>query len=259
MIDSHCHLDFAALQERFDEHLERAAEAGVRGWIAPGCHPRQWKDLVELAGRSLPSDAKIWPCVGLHPWWVGEEDDTTALADELKQAFETVGAVAIGECGLDSKLAPRGVPEQMGAFETQLAVAKELEVPLVLHQVGAEHQFMQCIERVGLSAAGGVVHGFSGAESWARALIQRGLHLGIGMAITRPNREKLRRVVSQLPLDRLLVETDAPDQAPHRLERGEGRPIHLLDVCRSLAELRSEELSVVQAVTAENARRLFFC
>lgn len=256
MIDSHCHLDFPALQERFDEHLKGAARAGVRGWIVPGCHPRQWKEMIEVTRRDLPADAKIWLCVGLHPWWVAQEDDT-ALADDLKQAIEATRAVAIGECGLDSKSAPEGIPEQMGAFEMQLAVAKELELPLVLHQVGAEHQFMQCIERVGLSAAGGVVHGFSGDESWARVLIQRGLHLGMGLSITRPNRKKLRRAVTNLPLDRLLVETDAPDQAPHGLDRGEGRPIHLVEVCRTLAELRGEELSLVQAATTESARRLF--
>lgn len=271
MIDSHCHLDFDALADDLRPLLQDARAAGVEGWLVPGCDPSQWRRLRRLKKQH---DEDFWFAVGVHPWWVHQNGSVASeeaddgpqerqllkpedVAVVLERAAQDMEVVAIGECGLDSKGAPAGVPEQLPVFEAQLAVAKDLRAPLVLHQVGAEQQFLQCLDRVGLSATGGVVHGFSGDLDWARTLLERGLYLGVGVAATRPNRKRLREALTELPLERLLLETDAPDQAPHGSRRGQGKPVHLRDVCRALAELRGQPVDAVERVTAANTRQLF--
>jgi len=122
--------------------------------------------------------------------------------------------------------------------------------------VGHRDIFLTSLGRVGVPARGGVVHGFGGDTSWGRALVKLGLYLGLGPALTRPSRAKLQKAAQELPLDRFLVETDAPDQ---RLSGalGFGRPADLAEVCRTLATLRGSSAEQVATVTAESARALY--
>ena len=169
MYDSHCHLDFPELAGDLDEHLTRARALGIEAWHVPGCGPSQWPRLTpvsDIAGVSIG--------VGVHPWWVDEvlspsEEDPGALSRALDDAMQRLaaelrarGAAALGECGLDRPRARSGGPSrerQRLVFEAQLALARELELPVVLHVVGEHGAALELLERVGDLPAGGVVHG----------------------------------------------------------------------------------------------------
>lgn len=249
MFDSHCHLDFDELLPELDMHLERARAQGVCGWFVPGTCPEQWRGLVHLARTD------VWVGVGLHPWETEHEWNIDALMGQLREAAWELGAVALGECGLD-KFRGGTIERQISIFEAQLKLASELELPVILHQVGHREAFLRSLERVGLKGTPGVVHGFGGDAGWGRALTSRGLFLGVGFAITYENRQKLRRAVSEIALEHLLLETDAPDQKPMGT-RGAGSPADLVAVSLALAQLRGVAPSVVAEATERSARALF--
>lgn len=250
MFDSHCHLDFDELVSERVGVLAAARQAGVLEWFVPGCGPSTWASVQVLA-----SEPGVVVGHGVHPWWAHEVSDPQATWDQLAVALAGPRVVALGECGLDGVRADR-VPleRQQQLFEAQLALAGELGLPVVLHQVRARDAFLSSLGRVGVPAAGGVVHGFSGDAAWARALTDRGLHLGIGPALLRRGREGLQRVVAETPLEHLLVETDAPDQG---IDGARGRPADLARVVAEVARLRDQDPLAVGQATAENARRLF--
>ena len=252
MFDSHCHLDFEALAPRLQEHLGEARRAGVSAWFVPGVTSRTWRGLKDVEGLS-PSH--IFIGVGQHPYWSSEIQNIEEFSQELRSASRNLGAVAIGECGLDKK---RGgeLEHQIGLFEAHLAVARELQLPLVIHQVGAREEMMKSIKRVGLPDARGIVHGFSGDENWGRALTSRGFKLGIGPAVTKTHRKRLRETVVALELDDFVLETDAPDQS---VRSGDlvGRPIDLVAVCQEIAQLRQCDEEQVGACCSSTARRIF--
>jgi TatD DNase family protein len=272
MFDSHCHLDFEALEPDLPVLLAEARAAGVGGWLVPGVgeHAHAGQDRVA-------AHADVYLATGTHPWWAIEVLDVEAELSALEERARRCRAVAIGECGLDLKRPGAAELEHQSAlFEGQLRLARELDLPVVVHGVGAREQLLGALERVGLPSAGGVVHGFGGDLDWGRALIRRGLLLGIGCALTRPGRERLREAARVLPLEALLVETDAPDHHPERPASAEqhggssgetalearprraerGTPRDLVEVVGALAELRGLSPEVVAAATAASARRL---
>jgi TatD DNase family protein len=131
-----------------------------------------------------------------------------------------------------------------------------MERPVVLHQVGYREEFLRVLQRVGLSEAGGVVHGFGGDATWARALVSRGLLLGVGVSVTYESRKKLQSAVRETALDRLVLETDAPDQRPPGVKRA-GVPADIVAVCCAVAELIGSSPEVVAETTYGTARALF--
>lgn len=249
MFDSHCHLDFPELSPNLRQHLDQARAGGVRGWFVPGCHVDQWESLPDLVALT----SEIFVGIGQHPYWSQGVTDVPQLIERANRAARELGAVAIGECGLD-KGRGADLSLQMEIFEGHLALARELSLPVVVHQVGAQRELLRSLERVGLPPSGGVVHGFTGDVSWGRALIARGFHLGVGTQVTRPNRRRLRDAVSALPLDRLLLETDAPDQSP---EKRPGVPSDLLVVRDTMATLLGVSGQEVGRRTEASARALY--
>jgi TatD DNase family protein len=155
----------------------------------------------------------------------------------------------------------RGGPDvqQAALLRTHLLMARQLELPLILHQVGMRKVLLDCLREVGLSDRGGVVHGFSGDLAWGKALIQRGFLLGIGAGIIRKGRGRLREAVAQLPLDRMVLETDAPDQGPKSGMQAQntGRPSDLRAVAERLAELKGVSLDLVATTTTKAACECF--
>lgn len=250
MFDTHCHLDFEALGSDLKLTLNRARTAGVTGMVVPGCHPEQWKCLARFS--DVP-DVRV--AAGLHPWWTLEETDVTSLVSTLQAAMVSLKAVAVGECGLDRG---RGasLEKQQALFEGQLVLARELNLPVIVHQVGAAEQLFESLKRTGVPPAGGVIHGFSGDASLGKALISRGFTLGVGCAVTRAHRKKLRQALPELPLEHLVLETDAPDQAPFG-KGAPGAPEDLALVLTEAARCMGRSREEVQTVTEFNARRLF--
>ncbi len=265
MFDSHCHLDFPEIFGTLESELAGARAAGIEGWLVPGCEPSQWARLEAFA--RVPG---VRVALGLHPWWAPRviaesEGALDSVVAQLATDARRFGARAIGELGLDGARVETSHPDfelQRRAFEAQLASAVELELPVVLHAVRAHGPMLQSLRRVGVPRAGGVVHGFSGSLPVARDYMALGLHVGIGCQVTSSLSRRMREAAAALPLERLVVETDAPDQRPREADgaAGEarpGRPTDLVRVIAAVAELRGLSTAEVGRATAQNACALF--
>jgi TatD DNase family protein len=217
--------------------LDRAHAVGVRAVVLPGVSSARWGFAASL-GQPM--------CVGIHPEWIATEQTT---ADALRTAAQTHGAVGIGEFGLDVRVGgPDGALAQIEQCEIHLDVAHELDLPIVLHVVrrhGAMLELLRKTER-------GMVHGFTAAPEVALDYVRHGLHVSFGPRVCDERSKKARAAAQVVPLDRLLVETDAPHAKGAR-----GEPADLVDVIDALASLREEEASAIAEATAHNARTLF--
>lgn len=243
MLDSHIHLDFYDATER-PGLVAEARALGVTGFVVPGAHPRDW-DRVAAAARE-ERDVRV--AFGIHPWFSGEISDLEGTMSELRARLGGERVVAVGECGLDrarSGAVPLSL--QIPVFEAQLAVAKEFELPVVVHSVRAESEVVAAFRRAGLGR--GLLHGFAGDAAAAARLLDAGLTLGIGPRALRSART--RDALRALPLDRLLAETDAPDTHFAGSERG--LPTDLARVVREIAELRTDPEDAVRGVLARSA------
>lgn len=266
MIDSHCHFDFSVFDADRTEILQGCAAAGITGIIVPGIQPSQWQPLLSLLtalSRSV-SPCRLWAAVGVHPWWVealqasfkGTETAVKPFCkQQLQDALAQPHVVAVGECGLDgSLLLP--LEQQLPVFEWQLQVAADVGLPLILHGHKAHNEILRLLSHY-RPAAGGVIHAFSGSEELARQYWRLGFYLGVGGTITYPRASKTRRAIRAMPLESLLLETDAPDMPLNGYQGQRNSPLRLPQIARCLAELREEPLARIQQQTTHNTRRLF--
>jgi TatD DNase family protein len=250
IIDSHCHLDDARFVDDFDEVLERATAAGVQQFVVPAVARERWPRLQRLAQQY---DC-IRPAYGLHPWFCDRphvDEDVSALAEWIANA----DAVAIGECGID--LMPNRPPleMQLPPFQAQLRLAAARGLPVIIHAVRSADLVAREIRDV--PDLRGVIHGFNGSLQQAERLVSLGMHIGIGSLITYERNQRLHEVARYLPLESLLLETDAPDQpgATHRGERNE--PAYLPETAVCLARLRKQEPETIIEACNHNAKELF--
>ncbi len=262
LVDAHCHLNSERLDATPTALLAEAAEAGVDAIVMAGVDPACWASQQALV-RAFPG--RVHPVFGLHPQVIPGLDAgaVDAALGALDALLGRCRPVALGETGLD-RLTPEAqaaLPLQEAAFAAQLGLARRHALPVVLHLLRAEAPALALLRRVGLPPRGGVVHSFSGAAPFARALVDLGLHVSFSGTLTLPQSRRLREAARAVPRDRLLVETDAPDQVPWPARQDgpprPNRPAHLRHVVAALAEARGEPFEAVAAITAENARRLF--
>ena len=262
LFDSHIHLDFFSSEIPEHEELSEqtrvigeAVASGITAFFVPGTRMNQWQKPVQLCSAPPVGGAQFYAGLGQHPYWASEVKDLEGFGTSLAESVQRVGAVAIGECGLDKK---RGgaMAHQVALFETHLSVAKELNLPCIVHCVGTQAELFASLDRVGLGPAGGVVHGFSGERSFAQALTRRGLLLGLGPAVTRTSRQRLREAVAELPEESYVLETDAPDQRVNPASP-QGSPLDLIRVAQELVNLREQPFERISEQSTRNARRLF--
>lgn len=249
LVDSHCHLDAPAFDNDRKDVLERAHRAGVHAIVLPAVTAAGWPQLRTLAA----SHAGLYPAYGLHPMFVNAH--RPAHLDALGEWLAAERPVAVGECGLDFYVPGLDTDAQMRYFDAQLVLARELGLPVIVHARKALDRVIQRIRRhPGLR---GVVHSFSGSLQQAMQLHDAGFCVGFGGPLTHPRAQRLRRVATALPLEAILLETDAPDQPgiAHRGARNE--PGFVNEICDVLAELRTTDSSTIAMATTDNARRLF--
>jgi TatD DNase family protein len=253
LLDAHNHLDRCLA---VDQTLARARAAGVRAQVLAGVDPAGWAAQAALAGQ-----LDLWATFGVHPWTAAaaRDPDVGALLAHLERALDGalgVAPVGLGELGLDRsrQVAADSLPRQERLFRAQLALARERDLPVVLHVVRAHDRALAILRRDGLPAAGGMVHSASTPPEQVGAWLALGLHLSFAGGVTR--HEKARGAAARVPLDRLLAETDAPDQAPAGRD-GPNEPAWLGDVVRALAEVHGRSPEELAAITEANARRLF--
>lgn len=249
LIDSHCHIDAAEFDTDRAEVIARAQKAGVSMQIVPAIAFDGWPQLRDVCAH-FPG---LYPAYGLHPMYLDAHhpQHLTALPEWIAREHP----VAVGECGLDFYVPGLDPDAQREYFNRQLEIAREFALPVIVHARRAVDEVISSIRRVG--KLNGVVHSFSGSEEQARQLWQLGFCLGLGGPLTYPRANRLRRLVTAMPLEQLLLETDSPDQpnCGHQGERNE--PARLPEVLQVVAQLRGESAQTVAQVTAENAARIF--
>jgi TatD DNase family protein len=223
--------------------VELAQQQGVDTWLQGGIDPSDWDRQQALATKH----PGVWPCFGLHPWWVASHSlqEVRAALDEL--AHRLPEAVALGETGLDfsSKHAHAKMP-QLWAFQFQLQLAKRLLKPLVLHVVHAHGPALEILEKEAPFPAGGLVHGFSGDGSIAKRYLAKGFLLSVGGSLLRPGFTQLKKALSTIPPQSVVVETDAPD--------GVAAPGGLVEVARAVAHLQGRTAEEVLETSSRNLR-----
>lgn len=249
LIDSHCHLDDAAFDGDRPAVLERASNAGVRAIVLPAVSARHWPRLREVAaGRD-----GLYAAYGLHPMLLPEHRPEHLA--ELAQWLERERPVALGECGLDFYVEGLERSAQLEYFVAQLRLARDFDLPVILHARRAVDEVLKHIRRYpGLH---GVVHSFSGSLQQAQRLWDLGFRIGLGGPLTYPRAQRLRGVAARLPLEAIVLETDAPDQ-PGLARRGRrNEPACIVEVLETLAELRGATPAEIGRATTGNARALF--
>jgi len=259
LIDSHCHLDFPQFDNDREAVVQRAREAGVEIIINPGADLESSRRAVALA-ECYP---EVYAAVGVHPHQA--KSVTDEVVAELRRLAAHPKVVAIGEIGLDfyRDLSPRDVQRQ--AFRQQLALAAELDLPVIVHSREAHDDVMAILTewlrdsklKAQSSKLKGVLHAFSGDRAMAERMFELGFCVGIAGPVTFLNAHRLRALVRELPLERLLIETDAPYLAPHPYRGKRNEPARVALVATAVAELHGMAETAVASQTAANARRLF--
>ena len=248
LIDTHCHLDSHEFAEDRDAVVHAACEAGVSGVIIPAVKTENFSTVRDCCLRY----PQCFPAYGMHPLFIGKTSERELvvmrewLSNELAGAFPPV---AVGEIGLDY-FAPDFDPvHQEFFFIEQLKIAQDLNLPVLLHVRRAVDQVLKCLRRI--SVCGGIAHAFNGSRQQAEEFIYLGFKLGFGGAMTYPGSTRIRQLASTLPLDSIVLETDAPDIPPVWLANGRNSPRELMAISHVLAELRS--LSVLQVLESTGA------
>lgn len=253
MIDAHCHIDFDRFDDDRAEVIARAVDAGVEHLICAGYDPAGWRKQTRVASEH----PEVSILFGIHPHvaaMYGPDDLEKALADLAPRV-----SFALGETGLDlSHYVPRGsLPRQIPAYRAQLALAREANVPIVLHILGAHGPALDIMRRDGLPKAGGMIHSFSGPAELIERYEALGLYISFAASVTRPTAKRILAAVKAVSMERLLIETDCPDQIPTGVVGGRNLPEYLPLIRDAVARVRGVEPIVVGRQSAINARRLF--
>lgn len=265
LVDTHLHLDDRRFDEDREAVLRRAREAGVRAVLTCGADlasSRKNLRLAEQVGGAGPDPhaggagaARVWVAVGIHPHEAGRCGDLDEAERSLESLASHPAVVAIGEIGLDFHydFAPR--EDQQRVFERQLDLARRLGKPVVVHAREAEEAVLAAIRRH--DGVRGVLHAFAGTPGQAQQALELGWFLGVGGMLTFQRAERMREVARRAPLERLLLETDAPYLAPVPYRGRRNEPAYVATVAEALARLRGIDVGEVAAKTTRAASELF--
>lgn len=249
LVDSHCHLDAGEFDRDRDAVVARARAAGVRAQIVPAVDAAGWPKLRDICA----SGEGLHAAYGLHPMFLDAHRDEHL--GQLREWIEREKPVAVGECGLDYFVEGLDHERQQFFFDGQLQLAREFDLPVIVHARRAVDAVIAAIRRTG--SLRGVVHSFSGSEEQARQLWREGFMVGLGGPVTYDRAQRLRRLVASMPLEHLLLETDSPDQPDAGIRGQRNEPERLAEVLRIVAGLRGESEDHIASTTTANARRLF--
>ncbi|NMT63989.1 TatD family hydrolase [Marinobacter orientalis] len=250
LIDAHCHFDFPEFDGRREAVLEEARSVGLSNLVIPGVRRSDWGRVSRVATEH----EGLYYCLGIHPWYVAEhnDDDLSAL---LAALVDHPGhCVALGECGLDRLKGD--LKDQYPWFEAQVDIATQTHFPLVIHSVKTHDEVYEVLRRKRFRGRV-LVHGFSGSYQQASKLIDLGCFIGVGGVITHPRARKTRDTISRLPVDALVLETDAPDMAPEGVPQGDNSPACLALIFNALAELRNAGREDLAHSLLGNVQRLY--
>jgi TatD DNase family protein len=249
LFDTHCHLDVAAFDADRAQVLQHTRQLGVRNILVPAIDAEHWDGLLKLC----ESEQGLYPALGLHPVFL--ESHRTEHLEQLEQYVVKHRPVAIGEIGLDYFIRELDRDAQRKLFEAQLVIARDAQLPVVLHVRKAHDEVLSCLKKT--PVPGGTAHAFNGSEQQARQYIDMGFKLGFGGTLTWERSHKIRELARSIPLDAIVLETDAPDMvvAQHAGERNS--PEYLVHCLQALAEVRNTDPEIIAEQTTANARAVF--
>lgn len=252
LIDSHCHLDFPELTSDESGVLARARTAGVAGMLTIGTRLDQFERVRAIAERH----DNVWCSVGVHPHEAKEEGQRTP--DRLIEAARHPKVVGIGETGLDFYYEHSPRAEQAESFRAHIAASRQTGLPLIVHTRSADAETGDMLEEEhGKGAFSGLIHCFSSGRAVAERALALGLYISISGIVTFKAAEELRAIVRDVPLDRLLVETDAPYLAPIPKRGKTNEPAFVAHTAAKVAELKGVSIAELEAATTDNFFRLF--
>ena len=249
LIDTHCHLTFEQLADDVEGVVARSKAAGVVGWITVGTDSQQNRNAVELAERF----ENMYAAVGIHPH--DAKDVTARTMAELKELAQSEKVVAIGETGLDFHYNFSKQPDQRRAFAAQLEIAREVNLPAIVHCREAFDETMDILEqsiRLKGPLRAVVFHCFSGSAEQAKTVLDHGFYISFTGVVTFKNAAVTRQAAKIVPTDRLMLETDCPYMSPEPMRKQRiNEPALMIHTARHLAELKNMSLSdFAEAVTA---------
>lgn len=250
LIDSHCHLDFPELAENLPECLTNMHSNGVQRALCIGVDLEHAERVIALA----ENNPMLFASVGVHPEYTDGEEPTVqrllALANHPK-------VVAIGETGLDYHWHPDKPEWQRERFRTHIRTALACQKPLIIHTRQSAADTLQILKEEGAGQVGGIMHCFTEGWDIAEQALALGFHLSFSGIVSFKNATTVKEVASKTPLDRLLIETDAPYLAPVPFRGKLNQPAYVRHVAEAIADLRGEPLSAIAETTTENFFRLF--
>lgn len=222
---------------------------GIQRLLIPGVEPAQWPKASAISTVYKG----VLMAAGLHPWWLARAE--LPSSDVWQGVLSSSQCVAIGECGLDASIdTPMNL--QISVFEQHLQMAVDCEMPLIIHVRQTHNETIRLLKKYHPAKAG-VIHGFTGSKELAMEYWRMGFRLGVGGAMTYPRANKTRKMVAAMPLESLLLETDAPDMPLYGAQGKANHPTRLVDIAKSLSVLRDESLDIVAEVTTHNTCSLF--
>ena len=275
--DSHCHLDFNELYGQLDSILASCQQRNIQRIIVPSIGPQNWQQVLALpslvksqANNLSNSQVTIYPCLGIHPWFLDKlpenaiEQLDQLLAQNNTQHHTQHGTkiIALGEAGIDGMIAKNSanpeqhLKQQVTIFEQQLALAKKHQLPIIVHHRRSHPEVIRSLKAVTFSQ-GGIIHAFSGSYQEAKQYLDLGFLIGIGGTITYPRATKTINTVKKLPIESLVLETDAPSMPLAGFQGQPNHPKHIVDVFQALVNLRSEDKTRLSQQIETNINRLF--
>lgn len=253
-VDSHCHLNFPDYQSEQDKIIEQAENAGIGRFLTVGTKLEERPDLIALTRRN----PHIFASVGIHPEYAAEQGGKTLSPQDICAAANDPKIVAIGEAGLDYHYGAEETHEaQKTLFRIQLKAAKQSGLPIIIHSREAEDDTIALLQEEAGPGLRGVLHCFSSREKLAQAGLELGFYISASGIITFKSAEELRCIFKSIPMDRLLIETDAPFLAPVPFRGHRNEPAFMIKTAEVLAELKEVGLDQLRHQTTENFFTLF--
>lgn len=245
LIDTHCHLDLSVFNPDRLEILRRCQQKNIHQIVVPAIKRSNWDTMLEVCHKHN----QLVPALGLHPYFI--EDHSLSDLDDLRQYIQTSNAIAIGEIGLDYYRKDLDLEKQLTFFEAQLAIAEQFKLPVIMHIRKAHDLAILTLKKYKLN--GGIVHAYSGNFEQAKYYIAMDFKLGFGGMLTFERSRKLHQLAEKLPLESIVLETDAPDMtvASHQGERNS--PEYLDECLQALARIKNLPLETIAQHTTDNA------